>query len=49
MTKGYVLSEVAMNTVYVSFTAAALLLVFTLLLTSSPLKCCFAENLFEYP
>jgi hypothetical protein len=35
MTEGYVLFEVAMKTVYVSFTAAALLLVFTLLLTSS--------------
>jgi hypothetical protein len=33
MTKGYVLSEVAMKTVYVSFTAASLLLIFTLLLT----------------
>jgi hypothetical protein len=33
MTKGYVLSEVAMKTVYVSFTAAALLFIFTVLLT----------------
>jgi hypothetical protein len=33
MTKGYVLSEVTVKTVYVSFTAAALLLVFTLLST----------------
>jgi hypothetical protein len=33
MTKGYVLSKVAMKTVYVSFTAAALLFVFTVLLT----------------
>jgi hypothetical protein len=33
ITNGYVLSEVAMKTV--SFTAAALLLVFTLLLTGS--------------
>jgi hypothetical protein len=35
MTKGYVLSEVAMKTVYVSFTAAAFLLIFTLLLTGN--------------
>ena len=33
MTKGYVLSEVATKTVYVSFTVAALLPVFTLLFT----------------
>jgi hypothetical protein len=33
MTKGYVLSEVAMKTLYVSFTAASLLLIFMLLLT----------------
>jgi hypothetical protein len=35
MTNGYVLSEVAIKTVYVSLTTAALLLVFTLLLTGS--------------
>ena len=33
MTRGYVLSEAAMKTLYVSFTAAPLLLIFTLLLT----------------
>jgi hypothetical protein len=35
MTKGYVLSEVAMKTAYVSFTAAALLLVFMFLFTGN--------------
>jgi hypothetical protein len=34
MAKEYVLSEVTMKTVYVSFTAAALLFIFTMLLTS---------------